>query len=42
LLRFAEAYGKTQSRADDMTAGEFDSSDADKDKSTGVLFPLAS
>jgi hypothetical protein len=40
-IRFGEAYGNTQSRAFDLTAGEFDLNDADKDKSTGVLFPAS-
>ena len=41
LIRFAEAYGNTQSMAFDLTAGEFDLNDQDKDKSTGVLFPAS-
>ena len=41
LIRFGEAYGNTQSMAFDLTAGEFDLNDADKDKSTGVLFPAS-
>lgn len=41
LIRFGEAYGNTQSQAFDLTAGEFDLNDADKDKSTGVLFPAS-
>src|SRR5271155_143720 len=41
LIRFGEAYANTQSRAYDLTAGEFDLNDADKDKSTGVLFPAS-
>ena len=41
LIRFGEAYHDTQSRAYDLTAGEFDLNDADKDKSTGVLFPAS-
>ena len=39
LIRFAEAYANTQSTAFDLTAGEFDLDNANKDKSTGVLFP---
>ena len=39
LIRFGEAYHNTQSMAFDLTAGEFDLNDADKDKSSGVLFP---
>jgi hypothetical protein len=41
LIRFAEAYANTQSQAFDLTAGEFDLNDQDKDKSTGVLFPAS-
>jgi hypothetical protein len=41
LIRFGEAYHDTQSRAYDLTAGEFDLNDADKDKSSGVLFPAS-
>jgi hypothetical protein len=39
LIRFAEAYANTQSTAFDLTAGEFQLDNQDKDKSTGVLFP---
>jgi len=39
LIRFGEAYHNTQSMAYDLTAGEFDLDNADKDKSSGVLFP---
>ncbi len=42
LIRFGEAYHNTQSTAFDLTAGEFDLNDADKDKSSGVLFPACS
>jgi len=41
LIRFGEAYGNTQSMAYDLTAGEFQLDDKDKDKSTGVLFPAS-
>jgi hypothetical protein len=41
LIRFGEAYGNTQSMAFDLTAGEFDLNDQDKDKSTGVLYPAS-
>ena len=41
LLRFGEAYYNTQSTAFNLTAGEFDLNDADKSKSTGVLYPAA-
>jgi hypothetical protein len=41
LIRFGEAYGNTQSKAFDLTAGEFDLNDADKNKSTGVLYPAS-
>jgi hypothetical protein len=39
LIRFGEAYYDTQSKAFDLTAGEFDLDNADKDKSTGILYP---
>jgi hypothetical protein len=39
LIRFGEAYGNTQSTAFNMTAGEFNLNDTDKDKSAGVLYP---
>ena len=39
LIRFGEAYHDTQSKSFNLTAGEFDLNDTDKDKSTGVLFP---
>ncbi len=39
LIRFGEAYHNTESKSYDLTAGEFDLNDTDKDKSTGVLFP---
>lgn len=38
LLRFGEAYYNTQTTAYNLTAGEFDLNDSDKDKSAGVLF----
>jgi len=41
LIRFGEAYANTQSMAFDLTAGEFDLNDADKNKSTGVLYPAS-
>ena len=41
LLRFGESYYNTQTTAFNLTAGEFDIVDADKDKSGGVLFPAA-
>ena len=40
-LRFAEAYNGGPSTAYDLTAGEFDLNDSDKDKSAGVLYPAA-
>ena len=40
-IRFGEAYHNTQSTAFDLTAGEFDLNDADKNKSTGVLYPAS-
>jgi hypothetical protein len=39
LLRFGEVYWDTRSSAYNLTAGEFDLNDADKSKSTGVLYP---
>ena len=41
LIRFGEAYYNTQSKAYDLTAGEFDLDNADKNKSTGILFPAS-
>jgi len=41
LIRFGEAYHNTQSKAFDLTAGEFDLNDADKNKSTGILYPAS-
>jgi hypothetical protein len=41
LLRFGEAYYDTQSTAYNLTAGEFDINDSDKEKSSGVLYPAA-
>jgi hypothetical protein len=41
LIRFGEAYANTQSQAFDLTAGEFDLNDSDKNKSGGVLYPAA-
>jgi hypothetical protein len=41
LLRFAEHYYNTQTTAYNLTAGEIDLNDSDKDKSSGVLFPAA-
>lgn len=40
-LRFGEAYYDTQSTAYNLTAGEFDLNDSDKDKSAGILYPAA-
>jgi hypothetical protein len=41
LLRFGEAYYDTQSRAYNLTAGEIDLNDSDKNASGGVLYPAA-
>jgi hypothetical protein len=41
LLRFGEAYYNTQSTAYNLTAGEIEINDSDKDKSAGVLYPAA-
>ena len=40
-IRFGEAYNNTQSTAYDLTAGEFDLNDSDKNKSSGILYPAA-
>jgi hypothetical protein len=40
-IKFGEAYYNTRSRDYDLTAGEIEINDADKDKSNGVLFPAA-
>jgi hypothetical protein len=40
-IRFAEAYNSGPSTAFDLTAGEFDLNDSDKNKSSGVLYPAA-
>jgi hypothetical protein len=41
LLRFGEAYYDTQTKAYNLTAGEIEINDSDKDKSAGVLYPAA-
>jgi hypothetical protein len=41
LIQFSEAYYNSQSKAYDLTAGEFDLNDADNKKSTGVLYPAS-
>jgi hypothetical protein len=41
VLRFGEAYYNTQTTAFNLTAGEIEINDSDKDKSGGVLFPAA-
>ena len=41
LVRFGEAYYNTQSKEYNLTAGELEINDSDKDKSAGVLFPAA-
>ena len=41
LLRFGESYYNTQSTAYNLTAGEIEINDSDKDKNGGVLFPAA-
>jgi len=40
-LRFAESYYNSQTISYNLTAGEFDLNDSDKDKSGGVLYPAA-
>jgi hypothetical protein len=41
LLRFGEAYYDTQTRAYNLTAGEIEINDSDKNASGGVLYPAA-
>jgi len=41
LLRFGEVYSNSQTTAYNLTAGEFDLDNTDKDKSTGFLYPAA-
>jgi hypothetical protein len=41
LLRFSEHYYNSQSTAYNLTAGEIEINDSDKDKSAGVLYPAA-
>src|ERR1700757_3518315 len=41
VLRFGESYYNTQTTAFNLTAGEIEINDSDKDKSSGVLFPAA-
>jgi hypothetical protein len=41
VLRFGEAYYNTQTTAFNLTAGEIEINDSDKDKSGGVLYPAA-
>jgi len=41
VLRFGEVYYDTQTTAYNLTAGEFDLNDSDKNKSSGVLYPAA-
>jgi hypothetical protein len=40
-IRFGEAFFDSQSQAFNLTAGEFDLNDTDKDKSTGSVYPAA-
>jgi hypothetical protein len=40
-IRFGEAYYNTQSKSFDLTAGEIDLNDSDKNKSGGVLYPAS-
>jgi hypothetical protein len=41
LLRFGEVYYNAQTIAYNLTAGEFDLNDSDKNKSAGFLYPAA-
>jgi len=40
-IQFGEAYTNSPSTAYNLTAGEFDLNDSDKNKSSGVLYPAA-
>jgi hypothetical protein len=40
-IRFGEAFFDTQSQSFNLTAGEFELNDTDKNKSTGALYPAA-
>jgi hypothetical protein len=40
-IQFGEAYHNTQSKAYNLTAGEFVLDNSDKDKNVGVLYPAA-
>ena len=40
-LRFGEAYYNTQTTAYNLTAGEIEINDSDKDKNNGLLYPAA-
>ena len=40
-IRFGEAFFDSQSQAFNLTAGEFELNDTDKNKSTGLVYPAA-
>ena len=40
-IRFGEAFADSQSQNFNLTAGEFDLNDTDKNKSTGILYPAS-
>jgi hypothetical protein len=40
-IRFAEARNNSRTTAYNLTAGEFNLNDSDKNKSAGVLYPAA-
>jgi hypothetical protein len=40
-IKFGESYYSTQSKAYNLTAGEIDINDSDKNKSEGILYPAA-
>src|SRR4051812_17370733 len=40
-IKFGESYYSTQSKAFNLTAGEIEINDSDKDKSSGILYPAA-
>jgi hypothetical protein len=41
MIRFGEAYYDTQTKAYNLTAGEIEINDSDKDKSGGFLYPAS-
>jgi hypothetical protein len=41
MLRFGESYYSTQSKEYNLTAGEIEINDSDKNKNSGILYPAA-